>query len=162
MQLASSTATIYTFSTPVNVTSDFAACVVFPITATNDTLAVYGNPVDCHTTDSLAWTLEGDGNWYSYSNCFMNWCQNMELAILPIVCSTSGIHEYANNTVGVYPNPSNNIVNVVSNQNIESVKIINTIGQTVYENNIGQNYAQINTSEFKAGFYFVQVKNKDE
>ena len=63
--------------------------------------------------------------------------------------------------LGVYPNPSNNIVNVVSNQNIESVKIINTIGQTVYENNIDQNYVQINTSEFKAGIYFVQVKDED-
>ncbi|MGD0711907.1 MAG: T9SS type A sorting domain-containing protein [Bacteroidales bacterium] len=157
------TVVTYTFSTPVTVTDSFFVSVVLP-QATNDTVVVLSTPADCNNGDSLSWEMQSDGvTWFSFPNPG-NFGSgfNPELIIYPVLCTTTvGVQDYsANNIISIYPNPSTDIINVTSDQNIETVKIINTIGQTVFESNIGSGYTQINTSEYKAGIYFIQVKNK--
>ncbi|MDQ0067012.1 T9SS type A sorting domain-containing protein [Chryseobacterium lathyri] len=62
-------------------------------------------------------------------------------------------------TVGIYPNPTNAIINIKADSLIESVSIINMVGQKL--NNIQFNNNQINMSEFPSGIYIVELKLKN-
>jgi hypothetical protein len=133
------------------------ATVALTTTIGTDTIEIGsdGNFIGDASYASAAYMYNGTSwAWYSVGSV-----PNVGMTISP---STVGIKDYtADNILSIYPNPSNDLVNVVSNQNIESIKITNTLGQTVFEDNIGLNHTQLSTSEFKAGYYFVQVKNKD-
>ena len=75
------------------------------------------------------------------------------------ITDVTGIKEssYSAN-VNVFPNPTKNILNISSTENISSVKIINVFGQVVYTDNINSNHAVINTSAFAEGIYFIQMQ----
>ncbi len=67
----------------------------------------------------------------------------------------------------VYPNPANEQLNVIlimnENSNV-SIRLINTLGQTVYslqENNIQQIQKSIETSNFSRGVYFLELSNEN-
>jgi len=72
-----------------------------------------------------------------------------------------------NNTlsnVSVFPNPSNGLLFVKSNQNIEKLELTSLSGQNIITNNINNNNAVINTKNYKAGSYLLNIyyKNKIE
>ncbi len=62
--------------------------------------------------------------------------------------------------VGVmtYPNPAVDNLNVKSNEIIETVKVINQVGQVVYEGTPNTESFSINTSKLEKGMYMVQVQ----
>lgn len=67
-------------------------------------------------------------------------------------------------TFSVYPNPSTDFANVeftlTTTSNVQ-VEVVNTLGQIVYSNNLGDvtgtNKVQINTSDFETGLYMVNI-----
>jgi hypothetical protein len=63
--------------------------------------------------------------------------------------------------VSVYPNPSEEMVNVVSNQEFTNVKLVNVLGQVIYNVNITANDYAINTTQFQPGLYIVQLETKN-
>ena len=68
-----------------------------------------------------------------------------------------GIDNPDMNSVMVYPNPSNSIVNLKLTQNISQVVVYNYVGQVVFEQNITK--AQIiglNVSQYESGAYLVK------
>jgi hypothetical protein len=62
--------------------------------------------------------------------------------------------------VGVmtYPNPAVDNLNVKSNDVIETVKVINQVGQIVYEGTPNTESFSINTSNLERGMYMIQVQ----
>ena len=59
--------------------------------------------------------------------------------------------------ISVYPNPAASFVNVVIPSNIESLRVMNNLGQVVYQENIlGNNKVQLNTEQYNAGNYMIQ------
>ncbi|RFC55938.1 Omp28-related outer membrane protein [Brumimicrobium aurantiacum] len=65
----------------------------------------------------------------------------------------------------VYPNPTSNVVNVefeLTNTNDVSVSILNTVGQTVTSNNLGNvsgvQSTQLDVSSLESGMYIVKVQ----
>ena len=62
----------------------------------------------------------------------------------------NGEQEY----IAVYPNPASTVLTVKSNGNVNSVKLINTIGQVVYTSTTTSN---IDVSSFNKGVYLIQV-----
>ncbi|MFH0867004.1 MAG: choice-of-anchor J domain-containing protein [Bacteroidota bacterium] len=76
------------------------------------------------------------------------------------VNATVGINETANNMVSVYPNPVNNELTINNLSAIGKVKIINAVGQIVFENNIIANTYKINTSNFEKGVYMMQIESE--
>jgi hypothetical protein len=60
--------------------------------------------------------------------------------------------------VNVYPNPATDYVNIQTNFEIKNLKVVNYVGQVVFDQNIGQINYQINTSGFVSGMYFVQIE----
>lgn len=59
-----------------------------------------------------------------------------------------------NETVAVYPNPANSVINIKSQSAIASVVIYNVTGQKVLETSISEN---LNVSSLKTGVYFIKT-----
>jgi hypothetical protein len=61
----------------------------------------------------------------------------------------------------VYPNPATDFVNIETNFEIRNLKVVNYVGQVVFDRNVDQMSYQINTSNFGPGMYFVQIESTD-
>jgi hypothetical protein len=60
--------------------------------------------------------------------------------------------------VNVYPNPATDVVNVELPAGVESVKVLNTVGQVVYSANAaGESLLAINAKSFANGAYLIQI-----
>ena len=71
---------------------------------------------------------------------------------------TSGVFTMQNNTFDLFPNPSNDKVYIINeNQKIQQLKIYNNLGALVYENNSNQLHYSIDVSSFYNGLYYVNV-----
>lgn len=71
-----------------------------------------------------------------------------------------GINETLEKRVIVYPNPANNILNIVSPNS--TISIYNTIGQLVFETYSTLGTTTINISNFDSGSYIVKISNDGE
>ncbi len=73
-----------------------------------------------------------------------------------------GVNNNKSIAFNVYPNPANQKVNVVANENIQSINIINMIGQTVLTiNNVNALNKSIDITELSAGVYNVIVSSEN-
>ena len=63
------------------------------------------------------------------------------------------------NNVTVYPNPANDVINVLG-EDIQYVEIYNSIGLKVFEKNVNDSES-ISIADFASGIYFVKVADKD-
>lgn len=76
----------------------------------------------------------------------------------------SGINEITySNAIIVYPNPANQFITVTlaNKQTVDEIKIINVLGEVVYEIHAGKAYiSEINCTEFKNGLYTLIVNSK--
>jgi hypothetical protein len=69
-----------------------------------------------------------------------------------------GVNDLTSNSLSIYPNPANDLVNVVSTNDIKTIEVLNYIGQTIYNNkNVNLKTVQLNVSSFTSGVYFVKV-----
>jgi hypothetical protein len=107
--------------------------VIVRLDANGDTLfGTSGNPIL-------------DGNWSSLGthNCS---------------CNPVEVGENEMNTISVYPNPSNGLVNIKSNGNIRKIQVLNSLGQTIYtQANIGSKpVISLDLSDF-SGVYIIRM-----
>jgi len=71
--------------------------------------------------------------------------------------ATANVNEQVIDLFTLFPNPVNNILNINSTENIESVSIFNQLGQEIYTQNSNIVNA-IDVSNFKKGFYIISIK----
>ncbi len=64
------------------------------------------------------------------------------------------------NYVKIYPNSTSDVINIKAVNNIENIVLQNHLGQQMLELNPKSSFVKINTSSFKAGFYFISVQTK--
>ncbi|MCD6018401.1 MAG: hypothetical protein K0S53_1522 [Bacteroidetes bacterium] len=74
----------------------------------------------------------------------------------------TGIHSQSANDNGweVYPNPSNGILYIVNSSMVKEagqIQVLNSVGQSVLEENINGNYKNIDLSKLNNGVYFVKI-----
>ena len=75
--------------------------------------------------------------------------------------NTLGVDEFEVNALNFYPNPVENVLNLNSNTEIKSAKVINILGQTVLVKNINAASAQIELGTLPAGNYFVEINSAE-
>ncbi len=76
---------------------------------------------------------------------------------------TTGISKTAGqNALTVYPNPAQDFINITTDQNFELLNIVNSLGQVVYSTNNSSQSLVLNTSNLKAGLYFIQLKTQNK
>ncbi|NVO02191.1 MAG: T9SS type A sorting domain-containing protein [Bacteroidetes bacterium] len=65
------------------------------------------------------------------------------------------------NNISVYPNPARNIININSTEKISNVKVMNVVGSTIYNEAVNSNNFKLNSSNYNAGIYFIQLDTKN-
>lgn len=63
------------------------------------------------------------------------------------------------NSIKVYPNPANNVVNIANLVNVSKVEISNILGQVVYTNSTPAATISVNTSNLSNGVYFITISD---
>ena len=72
--------------------------------------------------------------------------------------STVSVDEVALTDIRIYPNPSRNIINVESNENIREIRVYNLGGKLAFAEETDQNSFQLNVDTMKPGIYLLQVR----
>lgn len=74
------------------------------------------------------------------------------------VTDVTSVEETAENLAKVYPNPTNNILNVDGGElNIEQVQVYNTMGQLMHSEDVHASNVQLDVADYKAGMYFIRM-----
>ena len=96
----------------------------------------------------------GDGN-------LSGWSESISV-------TTTGINNYLSNSITLYPNPANDVVNVqctMNNVQVKGVEVIDVYGKVVRTvvgaNNYSPMQTRINVSDLAAGMYFVRVTTEE-
>jgi hypothetical protein len=63
--------------------------------------------------------------------------------------------------MSIYPNPTSGMLNITSNEEIDSVEIFNSIGNTVVSSKVAGNSSAIDMSNLPNGMYFVRVSTSN-
>lgn len=73
--------------------------------------------------------------------------------------TTAGINDinYLNETIGVSPNPANEVLNITSRFNFEKVELSSITGQVLIQENANSNNLSLTTDNLTSGIYFVKV-----
>jgi len=120
--------------------------------------AIYGSP----TTFVLEAGSAGNGDIIlEIKDNSIDTCSLQVLIVDPGVCSTSSVAELNvdNHIVDIYPNPSNNILNIrTRSDNIFRYKIMNSLGKTVI---YGKYKNRIDISVLKQSNYYIVFYNKN-
>lgn len=62
----------------------------------------------------------------------------------------------------VYPNPASDNVTIITKYNMVSVSILNSLGQLISHENVGDDKYQMNTSNLDKGMYFIKLLSDGE
>lgn len=170
--LTTTTYVAYSFSSPVTVTNEFSAAVVFPTTA-GDTVAVASTLMGCFSNDSLSWeNFPAFGGWYSTPMAFSypyNPNMNLDLIIFPVVDVSIGLNEYPSSgsltLLGAYPNPASDFTNIryrTDEPSEVSVRVFDISGRGIKESteklNAGVHELKVNVKLLPAGNYYYTIK----
>nr|HPR58408.1 T9SS type A sorting domain-containing protein [Bacteroidales bacterium] len=83
-------------------------------------------------------------------------------SVVTLKAGVTSINDYTSElTVNLYPNPAKEFVNIETNFEISNLKVVNYVGQVVFDQNLEQSNYLINTSSFGPGMYFVQIQTID-
>ena len=78
--------------------------------------------------------------------------------ILIATATNSGINDYLLNSISLYPNPANDVVNVqCTMNNVQLVEVVDVYGKVINTVNVNDNPTRINVSGLANGMYFVRV-----
>jgi hypothetical protein len=67
-----------------------------------------------------------------------------------------GVNEY----IMVYPNPASDVLRISSNGDIQHVRLMNSVGQVVFDQVLNTAKTQISVANFESGIYMIQVETQ--
>jgi hypothetical protein len=83
---------------------------------------------------------------------------NNDCFILKLGALSSGVNTvFENYSISCYPNPSNGIVTIETNEELSRLHILNMFGQVVYEKVLSTSSETLNLQELSAGTYIIIV-----
>jgi hypothetical protein len=139
------------FSTPIAIPANlsFFAGITVPDGANGDTLIITTTtpPYSFADASTHAGTLNSANGFDGYGLALAN-------AIFPTVTysSTASLNENVI-TTSVYPNPANDVLNIVSSEEIATVSIVGLDGKIVAKSET----SAVNVSELNSGMYIYEV-----
>ena len=72
-----------------------------------------------------------------------------------------GINAVEENSVNIYPNPANNVINVNATSNISNVEVYTIAGQKVGDFTANSTYTAISTSNLTSGLYLMKIHTEN-
>ena len=92
----------------------------------------------------------GDGNLSDWS------------ASITVQTTDVGIVSYLENSITLFPNPANDVINVQSTMfKVQSIEVIDVYGKLINTVNVVDNPTRINVSGLANGMYFVRVTTEE-
>lgn len=73
----------------------------------------------------------------------------------------TGVQQYSMDELTIYPNPATDEVNIATGSTLRSVKIMNNMGQLVYNRQADGYTLNINTTNLIQGIYFIEVETEN-
>lgn len=98
-----------------------------------------GNPVGAMTS-------------YTFTNVTANHFIHVSFAHIEAVGENHG------NRINVYPNPTNDIV-IIEGEGMNHIRVMNVLGQVVYDTNVVDEQVSLNLSSMAKGIYMLQIKS---
>jgi hypothetical protein len=151
-----------TFTSPVNVTANFAASLVLP--TGGDTIVVYSTPENCinPSKSKYAYVYITYIGWYAYKTYEALFAKgSFDLFIYALKGTPDEIKENPLNAyVNLYPNPADQEITIASAGNIEKIEVMNCLGQRVYEAQPNTAVCELNTSVWNTGIYILQIETE--
>ena len=143
--------------------------------SSNVAMRVYGNEFTSNTVngfadgDAMTFKVYRNGEVINVTPSFDQnlpntsfFAENGMSAIIGFKAGVNSINETAAElTANIYPNPAKDFVNIETNFEIRNLKVVNYVGQVVFDRNVDQMGYQINTSAFGPGMYFVQIQTSE-
>lgn len=87
---------------------------------------------------------------------------NPRLYVALGLSGNTSINQVIDSSTEIYPNPTNNSLNIVSYAtNINSISIYNLNGQEVLNTNVNANQIRLNTSQLDKGTYIIDIKSNN-
>ncbi len=77
------------------------------------------------------------------------------------VSINSGINEYSQSSVNIYPNPANSLLNINNIDGVSSIRISNILGATIQNVKVSGSNTTIDVSSLPNGIYFVTMLNQN-
>lgn len=78
-----------------------------------------------------------------------------------IYTETETIQEKVKSHSSIYPNPSSGLINIMSDEKYNKIKVVSTIGSLLMEKNITQSNQQIDLSNLPNGMYYLILSNDE-
>jgi hypothetical protein len=98
-----------------------------------------------------------------YASQTLNSCESStRLAVTMTLGNCLGVDDFVKLQMSVYPNPTRDLVNVVSNQIIEKVEVINLLGQTLISKKSTLNEVSINLDNLPTATYILRVTSDNK
>ncbi len=119
----------------------------------------YGDGICCTYGDGAYTLMDSDGNLLASGGEFAS----EEETTVAMAVSTSLDENDFSQSLSIFPNPATDVVNVTVNANIGDyqVRVLNTMGQTVYTRTINNEFTiQMDLSGLAAGTYMIEVSNE--
>lgn len=140
-----------TFNVAVPANGSFWAGVVLPTTL-GDTIALVSN-TDGDFADALTHSGEfwSDGSFNTFGDP-NNWDLAVALGVFPVINFVAGVNENVI-TTSVYPNPANDVLNIVASEEISTTSIVSLDGKVIAKSNS----SSVNVSELTSGMYIYEV-----
>lgn len=153
--------TLVFFDGPPAVNSSFFLGLELPQTP-GDTLALYTN-FDGDSETGNGWEQHDNGNWYPYSNAQFSWDVELDHAIFPLICQTTGIsNHYLDEQVLIYPIPTSDKINLMLlDPSFKTGRLIiyDISGRVVYQHGRELSLSEsINVSTLNEGVYFLMLE----
>ena len=109
-------------------------------------------------THELRWEYTKDVSLSTGEDCA--WIDNVVFPASTIILDVQEVVE--KQSVAIYPNPVNNVLNINLGENQSDVVIYNSLGQVVRRIETALGDIQVNVEDLNAGVYFVKVGEKVE
>jgi PKD repeat protein len=150
------------FSDPPAISNAFFLGLELP-QSLGDTLALFTN-YDDDTENGNGWEQHDNGNWYPYSNNQFSWNINIDHAIFPLICHTTGISNHLlDSQLLIYPVPATDQLNIMlldPNYQEVSVAITDITGRIVYQHPyLVKAHVSIDVSQLKKGTYVLRLNH---
>ena len=100
---------------------------------------------------------EGD-TYYIITNCANGGTSNASETATAIVTGISEVET----SIDIFPNPANDILNIISSEIISEIEIVNTLGQVVYRREVNSNNAVCDVNGLASGVYVVKIHHFDK
>ena len=125
---------------------------------------ITSTPIDLSASESTTISVLVDGSEMEtgiyYDTIVVT---SYEIFKIPVMLDFSviGIDDVMESSLAIYPNPSNGVINILSDKQIESIAIYNAAGKMVYEQKVNLETDITLYNILKQGVYFVRVSTTE-